>query len=223
MIQRVCEQAQKAQCLSHLVVATDDARIAEHVHSFGGQALLTSPDHPSGTDRCQEVVSLLSTQGHGPWDYVINIQGDEPFLNPQQIDELTPALDGSSELVTQVMRVTNTETLLSTGAVKVTLNRHHEALYFSRSPIPFVRNVPQEEWVSRIPIWEHVGLYAYRTDILQAISQLPPSFLEQTESLEQLRWLEAGYRIRVVETTFESFCIDTEEDLEKARKLTAIS
>jgi 3-deoxy-manno-octulosonate cytidylyltransferase (CMP-KDO synthetase) len=231
MIRRVWEAAQQATKLDGLVVATDDARIADHVRAFGGEVVLTRADHPSGTDRCYEVVSRkspsrkfnfspstydLATYDLRPNDYVINIQGDEPFLDPAQIDELAAALDGDVELATQMIRVDSAELLHDAGEVKIVLNDRQEALYFSRQPIPHLKNVDPAQWHERHPYWRHVGMYAYRVDVLARLAQLPPSALERAESLEQLRWLEAGYRIRVIPTTFDSHCIDTPEDLPAA-------
>ncbi len=219
MIQRVVEQARQAQSLSRVVVATDDARIYDHVAGFGGEVVMTGTHHQSGTDRCQEVVEQLDY----PADYVVNIQGDEPFIQPRQIDLLATVLDGTTELATLVKRIDDQATLLNPNTPKVVLSRlfrprdghpeHQEALYFSRHPIPYQRGRPVEEWLDHHTYWKHIGLYAYRTDTLAQITQLPPSPLEQAESLEQLRWLEAGYRIRVVETDLDSHGIDTPEDL----------
>ncbi len=215
MIQRVVEQARQAQSLTRVVVATDDARISDHVAAFGGEVVMTGTHHQSGTDRCQEVVETLGY----PADYVVNIQGDEPFIQPRQIDLLTSVLDGITELATLVKRIDDYATLTNPNTPKVVLSRsapdRQEALYFSRHPIPYQRGCPVEEWLQHHTYFKHIGLYAYRTDTLARITQLPPSTLEQAESLEQLRWLEAGYRIRVVETDLDSHGIDTPEDLER--------
>lgn len=221
MIQRVLEQARQTPSLNRVVVATDDARIYDHVASMGGEVVMTGAHHQSGTDRCQEVVEALS---YGA-DYVVNIQGDEPFIQPIQIERLTALLNGKTELATLVKRIDDPETLLNPNTPKVVLSQitdlteqepaHREALYFSRHPIPYQRNRPLEEWLHHHTYFKHIGLYAYRTDILARITQLPPSPLELAESLEQLRWLEAGYRIRVVETDLDSFGIDTPADLER--------
>lgn len=220
MIQRVLEQARQTRSLDRVVVATDDRRIHDHVIAIGGEVVMTSTHHQSGTDRCQEAVKQLQ---YGA-DYIVNIQGDEPFIQPRQIDLLTAALDGTTELATLVKRITDQQTLLNPNTPKVALSRpsgwrdeepaYTEALYFSRHPVPYQRSWPVDEWLQHHTYWKHIGLYAYRTDILARITQLPPSPLEQAESLEQLRWLEAGYRIRTVETDLESYGIDTPEDLE---------
>ncbi|SDM07406.1 3-deoxy-manno-octulosonate cytidylyltransferase [Siphonobacter aquaeclarae] len=220
MIQRVYEAAKASALLSDVVVATDDIRIREHVEAFGGKAVMTREDHPSGTDRCQE--ALLRWQEAHPGEtaqYVVNIQGDEPFLDPAQIDELAAALDGTVELATQMIQVHTAEALHDPGEAKIVLNAAREVLLFSRQAIPYLRNVAPEEWHLHHVYYRHVGMYAYRTDILEAITRLAPSSLEKAESLEQLRWLEAGYSIKVVETQYDSHCIDTEEDVEKVLKL----
>lgn len=210
MIQRVYEQAAKSS-LKKIIVATDDQRICDHVSNFGGEAIMTSADHPSGTDRCWEAVQQLKET----FLYVINIQGDEPLIDPKQIDELASILkDGTTELATQMIKIDSHELLFNTGEVKIVLNKNNEALYFSRSVIPFIKNVDEKEWHLHHDYYRHVGMYAYRTDILEKITQLPVSSLEKAESLEQLRWLENGFKIKCVTTAFESHCIDTPEDLQ---------
>jgi 3-deoxy-manno-octulosonate cytidylyltransferase (CMP-KDO synthetase) len=173
---------------------------------------MTNPMHKSGTDRCQEALSLQPDT----YDYVINIQGDEPFIQPEQIDLLASALSGTTKIATLAKSLRNMEDLLNPNLVKVVFNAHREALYFSRSPIPYVRNAPDKEWISSANFYKHIGMYAYRTDILREITAIEVSSLEKAESLEQLRWLENGYPITVVETTTETIGIDTPDDLEKA-------
>jgi 3-deoxy-manno-octulosonate cytidylyltransferase (CMP-KDO synthetase) len=216
MIQRVYEQAAKSNTLQKLVVATDDERILQHVLSFGGEAVMTAEHHPSGTDRCRDALQQLTED----YQYVINIQGDEPFIDPAQIDELAAALhDGNVELATQMIPVHNHELLFDRGEVKIVLNDKMEALYFSRMVIPFIKGVDEKEWHKHHTYYRHVGMYAYRKDILEQITQLPVSSLEQAESLEQLRWLEHGFKIKCTLTHFESHCIDTPEDVEKVLAL----
>lgn len=215
MICRVYEQAKKASCLTQVVVATDDERIADHVKEFGGKAVLTHKNHPSGTDRCFEALQLMNES----FDYVINIQGDEPFIVPEQIEELASVCDGERELITQMIPVNSHEVLFDPGEVKIVLNANSEALYFSRAAIPFLKGKAEKEWHNHHNYFRHVGMYAYRTDILEKITRLQPAILEQAESLEQLRWLENGYRIQVVATQYESHCIDTPEDIEKVLQL----
>ncbi len=213
MIQRVVEQAWQATRLDRVVVATDDDRIADVVRGFGGEVVMTRPDHPSGTDRSFEAYQTLTDGKAGSSDYVINIQGDEPFINPAQIDQLAAILDGSVELATQMTPIRSAEALHDVTKVKITHTSGGEALYFSRQPIPFLRGVDPAHWHDQHPYWRHIGLYAYRADILEQVTRLSISSLERAESLEQLRWLEAGYRIRLVITEFDSPGIDTPEQL----------
>jgi 3-deoxy-manno-octulosonate cytidylyltransferase (CMP-KDO synthetase) len=218
MIQRVYEQAKKSTALAEVIVATDDRRIYDHVKAFGGEAVMTKEDHPSGTDRCYEALQQLKE----PYRYVINIQGDEPFIDPEQIDELAAVLqDGTAELATQMIPVTSHDVLFDMGEVKIVLNDKLEALYFSRMVIPYIKGVDQTEWHKHHTYYRHVGMYAYRSDILEQITRLPVSALERAESLEQLRWLEAGYKIKCAVTQFDSHCIDTPEDVEKVLRLMA--
>ena len=209
MIRRVVEQARQATSLTRVVVATDDDRIADHVRAFGGEVVLTGTHHQSGTDRCQEVVATLGET----YPYVVNIQGDEPFIQPRQIDLLTSVLDGTTELATLIKQITDPAVLTNPNSPKVVVSGAGEALYFSRQAIPYQRDQPPEAWLRHHRYWKHIGLYAYRTDVLARITQLPPSPLEQAEALEQLRWLDNGYRIRTVETDLETVGIDTPEDL----------
>lgn len=214
MVERVYLQCKKAKHLNEIVVATDHLKVHEHVLSFGGNSCLTSDQHPSGTDRCFEAMEL---QGDA-YDFVVNVQGDEPFIDPRQIDLLCGSLDEHTEIATLIQRIATLDQLNSPNEAKVVLNSNNEAMYFSRSPIPFVQNQNQKEWLNHGPFFRHVGLYAYRQDILKAISKLKVSELEKAESLEQLRWIENGYRIKTVETdSEEGMCIDTPEDLERAR------
>ena len=212
MVQRVYEQAVKSKYLNKIVVATEDDKVVEHVRKFGGEVLFTKPNHESGTDRCFEALQLQSDS----YDYVINIQGDEPFLNPGQIDELAELLDGTVELATLIKKITTTDELFNLGEVKTVFNKEMEALYFSRQPIPYFRNAAELDWLQEQDYYKHIGIYAYRADILERISDLPVSALEKAESLEQLRWLENGLKIKLAFTEFESICIDTKEDLVKA-------
>ena len=187
MIQRVYEEAAKSASLHKLVVATDDERILEHVRSFGGEAVMTGANHPSGTDRCWDALQQI---GEG-YQYVINIQGDEPFINPAQIDELAAILkDGTVELATQMIPVSNYEELFDRGEVKIVLNNKMEALYFSRMVIPFIKGVDEKDWHKHYNYYRHVGMYAYRKDVLEKITKLPVSSLERAESLEQLPRIE---------------------------------
>ncbi|GAB3895084.1 3-deoxy-manno-octulosonate cytidylyltransferase [Spirosoma agri] len=219
MIQRVLEQAWQAKSLDKVVVATDDERIVEAVLRIGGEAVMTRTDHPSGTDRCWEAYSRLIAEADVrslSSDYVINIQGDEPFIDPEQIDELAAMLDGSVELATQMASVDSADLLHNPKEAKITVNARNEALYFSRSAIPYLWGLDPAVWHQHHVYHRHVGLYAYRADVLEKITLLPPSPLEQAESLEQLRWLEAGYRIKLIETRYQTPSIDDPADIEKA-------
>lgn len=213
MIQRVVGQARQSG-LSRVVVATDDERILRHVLGFGGEAVLTAPGHPSGTDRVWDAYQQLHTQA----DCVINIQGDEPFIQPSQIDALVQlfAQPQPPQLATLVKPVLTQEELLSPHLPKVVLDTTGHALYFSRHPLPYQRQHPEAQWLLHHRYLRHIGLYAYRPDILAEITQLPPSPLELAESLEQLRWLEHGYRILTAETELETIGIDTPEDVQRA-------
>lgn len=206
MIQWVYTQAQQSSRISKIVVATDDQRIFDHVRSIGADVCMTSADHVSGTDRCFEALTKQAEQ----YDYVINIQGDEPFISPKQIDLLGDLLDGKTELATLAKKIGDNEVLHNPNVVKLVKNVAGEALYFSRFAIPYLRNN-----VDHI-FFKHIGMYAYRSDILGKITRLPVSSLERAESLEQLRWLENGYKIKVAETDQETIGVDTPEDLEKA-------
>jgi 3-deoxy-manno-octulosonate cytidylyltransferase (CMP-KDO synthetase) len=212
MVQRVYTQASLSAKLNKVVVATDDQRIFDHVTSFGGTVCMTSADHVSGTDRCFEALSAQNEK----YDYVINIQGDEPFIAPEQIDLLAWLLDGETQLATLAKKITEQEVLFNPNIVKLVKNVNNEALYFSRSTIPHIRNIHEREWLSKHSFFKHIGLYAYRSDILGMITKLPVSTLERAESLEQLRWLEHGFHIKVAETERETIGVDTPEDLEKA-------
>lgn len=214
MIEWVYSQAKKSSQLDRVIVATDNQKIHDHVKSKGGEVCMTSENHVSGTDRCAEVLASTGEQ----FDYVINIQGDEPFIDPRQIDLLASLLDGEAELATLIKKITDADALHNSNIVKVIRNAKNEAIYFSRSPLPHLRNVPKEKWFEQQDYFKHIGMYGYRSDILGEITQLAPSTLELAESLEQLRWIENGYKIKVAETDIESMGIDTPEDLERAVK-----
>lgn len=212
MIQRVYEQALKSERLNKVVVATDDERIFEHVRAFGGEVSMTRPEHPSGTDRCAEISKAFPEA-----EWVVNIQGDEPFIQPQQIDLLIDTLlaPGSPGIATLAKKIESVEALDNPNIVKTVLSSTGEALYFSRFAIPYMRGVPAEQRLERHDFYKHIGLYGFHKTILQQITALAPATLEKAESLEQLRWLENGYRIAVRITDMETIGIDTPEDLEK--------
>ncbi|WP_426668173.1 3-deoxy-manno-octulosonate cytidylyltransferase [Mucilaginibacter sp. McL0603] len=215
MIQRVYEQAKKCIHLSEVIVATDDDRIFEHVHEFGGKAVMTSPDHQSGTDRCAEVALK-----HSEYDVIINIQGDEPYIDPEQITKLITCFnDANTQIATLIKKILTEQELHNTNSPKVIINKHSEAIYFSRSPLPHIRGQEPQNWLQHFTYFKHIGIYGYRADILQQITKLPVSSLEKAESLEQLRWVENGYKIKVAETELETYAIDTPEDLKKLSEL----
>ncbi len=215
MIQRVYQQASKSQKLQEVVVATDHTLIIEEVQRFGGNVVMTAEDHPSGTDRCYQAFKKWAK----PFDFVLNIQGDEPFIDPAQIDLLAETIESKhAELATLVVPLKSSQSLFNPNTVQVVLNHAGQAMYFSRSPIPHLRNTPQEEWYKKHTFYKHIGIYAYRTDILEKITQLAPSSLEKAEMLEQLRWLENGFKIQVGITHEETFGVDTPEDLERLKK-----
>ena len=211
MVQRVYEQASKSSALSKVVIATDHEKILNHVLSFGGQVVMTSENHLSGTDRCMEAFQKVNEV----FDFIINIQGDEPFIQPEQIDLLAKTLTPETQLATLAKKITDTETLFNPNTPKLIWNEQQEALYFSRNTIPYLRGIEKEDWLSKRDFYKHIGIYAYRIDVLNAITKLKPSSLELAESLEQLRWLENGYKIKVAITEYESQGIDTPEDLKK--------
>ncbi len=211
MIQLVYEQAKKTSSLDKVVVATDDERIASCVNSFGGEVCMTSENHPNGTTRCREV---LEKQDEA-FDFVVNIQGDEPFIDPITIDDLVNSLSEDSELGTMIKEINDVQVLDDPNVVKAIINSRHEAIYFSRNCIPYLRGIAPHERMDHHKFYKHIGLYAYRSDILKIITELPVGKLEMAESLEQLRWIENGLKIKTAVTAYESIGIDTPEDLEK--------
>ncbi len=211
MIQRVYEQVSLSDMVQKVVVATDDQRIFDAVTAFGGAVMMTADSHESGTERCGEVILK-----HTGYDVVINIQGDEPLVQPQQIEQVLSLFnDPLVNIGTLVKAFDQTSELLNPNRVKVVLDQFKNAIYFSRSPIPYLTNVPQEKWVTTIKYWKHIGIYAWRNETLQNILKLPPCQLEKQESLEQLRWLNAALKIRTAATDIETPNIDTPEDLQK--------
>jgi len=221
MVMRVYDQAKKAKSLSALVVATDDERVADHVKSHGGEVVLTSPDHPSGTDRCWEALRIMGAEA---FDAVVNIQGDEPFIAPAQIDELSTEIAKPDVSIATLAQVVNDDRDLDEpGEVLITTDVEMNALYFSRAAIPFLRDPVSGPRCERFRFLKHVGLYAYTTSALSRIVGLKPSSLELAESLEQLRWIEHGFKVRIGLTGHLYFCVDTPADLEEARRRVAAS
>lgn len=214
MIRRVYERAGQADLLSRIVVATDDERIFDHVQDFGGEALMTSPEHRSGTDRCAEVASQLSD-----YEIVVNIQGDEPFIDPVQIDQLVRLFEREeTQVATLARQIRDEDSLFNPNVVKVVLTADGRALYFSRSTIPHLRSLPREQWLTTGVFYQHIGLYGFQRSTLLAVTQLPPGKYEQWESLEQLRWLEHGFRIVVGLTNRQTIGVDTPEDIQRAEQ-----
>lgn len=215
MVQRVYEQAKKSVQLSEVIVATDDKRIEEHVKGFNGKVVMTSDQHQSGTDRCFEAMEAFSVKA----DVVINIQGDEPFIHPGQIDEIASCFkDPDVQLATLVKKISTQEELFNVNIPKVLLNKKKEAIYFSRQTIPFIRGKKQEEWLENHTFFKHIGIYAYKASVLKEITSLKTTVLESLEGLEQLRWIENGYKIKVELTDYESVAVDVPDDLQKLRK-----
>lgn len=212
MIQRTYEQAAKCTDLIQIWVATDDERIFNHVKNFGGNVVMTDPTHLSGTDRIAQAVRILATDA----DAVINIQGDEPFIQPAQIKKVAAMLrQPNVQIATLAKRLTKNEDVLNPNIVKVVFDTNGKALYFSRNPIPYLRGIDPSVWVTHTAFYKHIGLYGYQKSVLFDITALAPSHLELAESLEQLRWLAAGLGIQISVTDLETIGIDTPEDLQK--------
>lgn len=214
MIQRVYERCLLSNSLSYAVVATDDDRIAEHVKSFGGNVILTSSNHNSGTDRCAEAANYFPEA-----DIIINIQGDEPFIQPEQIDLLAGCFKSEgTEIATLVKKIDSYKELVNPNTPKVVIDKTGKALYFSRNTIPFQRDIPEDEWLGNQDYFKHIGIYGFRVKTLQQLTLLPISALEKAEALEQLRWLENGYSIQTAETSYQSYGIDSPDDIIHALK-----
>jgi len=215
MIQWVYEKAKTS--LPRVWVATDDTRIYDAVKNFGGQVVYTSENHRSGTDRCAEAARLIASGEK--FDVVVNIQGDEPFIGQSQIELLKSCFSRGAQIATLIKPIKDEQELVNPNKPKVVVDCQGNALLFSRSPIPYVRDTKPGQWLGAARFFSHVGMYAYKSGILQEITRLAPGKLEVAESLEQLRWLENGYKITTAVTEFENFGIDTPEDLEKATQL----
>lgn len=219
VIHWVWDNVSSLSAIDKVVVATDDSRIFSTVNEFGGCAMMTSPSHRSGTDRCGEVLRALSLQGCS-FDIVINVQGDEPFVRHQQLSALINAFDSDEvQIATLCKRISDVQELLSPNNVKVVADKMGNALYFSRQPIPFVRGIDASHWLDNAQYYKHLGIYAFRASVLPQLVALPQSPLEISESLEQLRWLENGFRIALRETDVENVGIDTPDDLVAAARL----
>lgn len=212
MIQWVYENVKNA--IAGVWVATDDDRISDAVKNFGGEVVKTSSMHKSGTDRCAEAARILEKETD--FDAIINIQGDEPFVHPNQIELLKSCFEKETQIATLIKKIVTADELFNVNRPKVVLDKQKNAMYFSRSPIPFVRGEEESYWLKVNTFWAHIGMYAYRTDILQEITGLEPSKLEIAESLEQLRWIENGIKIKTSVTEHQSIGIDTPDDLQVA-------
>ena len=209
MIQRVYEGASNCDAFSKLVVATDDERIFNHVIGFGGEAIMTSDRHQSGTDRCGEVI-----EKYPDCEIVVNIQGDEPLVDPEQLKQLITAFDKKeTQIATLGIALKTQQELFNPNRIKVVVNVHGQAIYFSRNPIPFGAQMLQDFWMKNYPYMRHIGLYAFRTETLKMLVQLTPTALEKQESLEQLRWMYHGFPIQLVMTEIETPNIDSPEDV----------
>jgi 3-deoxy-manno-octulosonate cytidylyltransferase (CMP-KDO synthetase) len=220
MLRRVYEQVSACRLLAKVVVATDHPLVADEVQRFGGEVILTHEGHSSGTDRCFEALQKIE----GNFSHVINIQSDEPFIKPSQIDLVAEALQRQeADIATLIIKVDTTEQLTDPAEAKVVIKANGEAIYFSRQAIPHLRDIPFENWLQHHVFYRHIGIYGYRSEVLEAITRLAPSPLEECEKLEQLRWLEYGYRIQTALTTEDSFCVETPEDLIKAIKMAEIA
>jgi 3-deoxy-manno-octulosonate cytidylyltransferase (CMP-KDO synthetase) len=218
MVHNVYVQARKV--FEDVWVATDDQRILEEVEKFGGKAVLTMKKHRSGTDRCSEAIDKIESLENRAWDVVVNIQGDEPFIKIEQLLEIKKCFkQKKTQIATLVKPINNKEDIFNPNKPKVVVSAKNEAIYFSRSPIPYLRGVSESKWVSRHLFFKHIGLYAYRKDVLHQITKLKVSKLENAESLEQLRWLENGFSIKVAFTEHESVSIDTPKDLERIKQV----
>lgn len=209
IIERVYERVSMCSLVNEIIVATDDIRIYNHVKKFGGNAIITRIDHQSGTNRCAEVLNRNPGATH-----VVNVQGDEPLIYPRQIDDLVRFITSNPEIgiATLVKRIENIDDLENPAKVKVVRRRDGQAMYFSRSAIPFVRDVMPDRWLEHAAFYKHIGMYAFRSDTLVRLSMLGQDALEKTEKLEQLNWLSNGYPIHTLETEYESIGVDTRED-----------
>ena len=213
VIERVVEQV--SSILDNVYVATDDQRIYDAVTGFGGRAIMTRTDHQSGTDRIREAYEKIGEN----FDVIINIQGDEPFIQRSQIKTVMDCFnDENTQIATLGKLFTTMEAVRNPNSPKIVIDNNGYAMYFSRSVIPFVRNVDEKEWINKYPFMKHIGLYAYRSNVLKEITELPQSSLELAERLEQLRWLQNGYKIKVGTTDVETVGIDTPDDLKRAEE-----
>jgi 3-deoxy-manno-octulosonate cytidylyltransferase (CMP-KDO synthetase) len=214
MIQRVYEGASSCNLINDCIVATDDQRILDHVQSFGGKVMMTSDAHRSGTDRCGEIINT-----HSDYDVVINIQGDEPLVDPKQLEQIVSLFkQESTQIATLAKKIDSIDDVFNPNRIKVVLDHESNGLYFSRNPIPFCQNAEKEEWMQKNDYLRHIGIYAYKSEILKQLVDLEPTTLEKIESLEQLRWIFHGFKIKVGLTEIETPNIDTPEDVKEVLK-----
>lgn len=214
LVQHVWERVSKSKVIDSVIVATDSPEVAQVVAAWGGKAMLTDSACQSGTERIASLLDQVDA------DLIMNVQGDEPLVDPDMLDALIASwISNPCDLITPVYRITSLEDLNNPNMVKVARAQDGRALYFSRSPVPYVRDWPQEEWLAHQAFWGHIGVYGYRKEVLAKYAELPISPLQTVESLEQLRFLEAGYTFQTVETTYHSIAVDTQSDLEKVRRL----
>ncbi|MCX7862014.1 MAG: 3-deoxy-manno-octulosonate cytidylyltransferase [Bacteroidales bacterium] len=218
MIQRVYEQT--SLVFDRVYVATDDERIYTHLCNLSYNVVLTANSHQSGTDRIAEAIDIITKNEHQSFEIVVNVQGDEPFIQPEQLKKVVqPFYNSETQISTLIKKITTEEELFDINKPKVVVDNFGKAIYFSRHPIPFLRNSEKKFWHLQHNYYKHIGLYAYKTEILKQITALSPSKLELAESLEQLRWIQNGYMITVVETDIETISIDTPDDLSKINEL----
>lgn len=204
--------------MENVVVATDNKKIKAEVESFGGKVIMTSSEHPSGTDRCAEAVDVYEQTTGQSINVVLNIQGDEPFLDPEQIKELMAAYeDPETKIATLIKKLNENEDVFDPNEPKVVIDKNGFALYFSRSPVPYLQKIDKSEWIGHADYFKHIGMYAFKRDTLKFIAGLKKTRLESAESLEQLRWLETGLRIKCLETKIDSLSVDSVEDLKRMR------
>lgn len=218
MIRRVYERS--SEVFNDIIVATDDKRIFDEVNKFNGKAVMTDSKHKSGTDRCREALDIFERESGNTFDVVVNVQGDEPFIKTSQLKQLISCFDEEkTDIATLIKPIEFSDVIFDSNRPKVVISKSGHALYFSRSPIPYLRGHDSKHWLGNANFYQHIGIYAYKSDVLRQITILEQSQLEKAESLEQLRWLENGYTIKTALTDHETYGIDTPEDLEKALKL----
>ncbi len=207
------------QALDHVVIATDDQRIFDKLSQMGAQVIMTSSHHSSGTERCAEALSKYSQTTKTHFDFVINIQGDEPLIDPKIIQKLQQNLTATTQIATLVKKQSDPDVIFNPNVVKVITDHQNNAIYFSRHPIPFIRDTEKRLWTKHFQYLTHIGIYAYSTDVLLEITKLEPTGLEKAEKLEQLRWIYYGYKIKTIIVDYQAIGVDTPEDLEYVRRL----